>query len=225
MHLERLNGFAGAVEVTVEGLPAGMKSSPLTIPPAMTQGLIVITSTADAQRGAEIVRVNGKATIKDDKGMARSIVRQAVAKEEIYLPGGGRGLFNVNTPVAAVTQTSDIAAIQIEPSEIVLTPGQEVRLAVKIQRRSDFNKPVTLDIFLRHLGTVFGNPLPPGVTVVENKSKTLLGVGGEGVIVLKAAADAKPIERIPIAVLANVSVNFMVKMSYSSPIVWLSVRK
>ncbi len=225
VHLERLNGFAGAVDVTVESLPTGMAASPLRIPPTMTQGLVVVSASPHAQPAAEIFRVKGKATLKDDKGTKRSIVREAMAKEEIYLPGGGRGLFNVNTPVAVVTRAPDILAIQVEPAEIVLAPGQEVRLAVKIQRGSDFNKPVTLDVFLRHLGTVFGNPLPPGVTVVENKSKTLLGVGSEGAIVLKAAPDAKPIERIPIAVLANVSVNFMVKMSYSSPVVWLSVRK
>jgi len=74
-------------------------------------------------------------------------------------------------------------------------------------------------VLLRHLGTVFGNPLPPGVTLVENKSKTLIGAGNEGLIVLKAAADAKPIENVPICVFGQCLRNFMVKMSYSSPVV------
>ena len=60
-----------------------------------------------------------------------------------------------------------------------------------IQRRPDYDKGVSLDVLLRHLGRVFGNPLPPGVTMVDGKSKTLLGTGSKGHIVLKAAAERR----------------------------------
>ncbi len=59
-----------------------------------------------------------------------------------------------------------------------------------MQRRADYDKGVSLDVLLQHLGSVFGNPLPPGVTIVPGKSKTLLGTGSKGYIVLKAAANA-----------------------------------
>ena len=59
-----------------------------------------------------------------------------------------------------------------------------------IKRKPGHDKGVSLDLLLRHLGRVFGNTLPPGVTIVEGKSKTLLGGGSKGHIVLKAAADA-----------------------------------
>jgi hypothetical protein len=225
VQVERSNGFTGPVAVALEGLPAGLSASPLTIPPSMTQGLLVVTAAPDAQRDATVFRVVGTALVAAEQSVKKTIVHEAAAKEEIYLPGGGRGLFDIHMAVAAVTSAPDIVKIQVEPDVIVLAPGQEVRLKVRIQRRLDFDKGVSLDVLLRHLGSVFGNPLPPGVTLAEDKSKTLLGTGNEGVIVLKAAADAKPIERVPISVLANVSVNFMVKMSYSSPVVWLSVRK
>jgi hypothetical protein len=78
---------------------------------------------------------------------------------------------------------------------------------------------------LRHLGTIYGNPLPTGVTIDEGKSKTLLGTGSKGHIVLKAAANAAPIENVPISVLAHVSVNFVVKVSYSSAAIPLTVGK
>ena len=94
-----------------------------------------------------------------------------------------------------------------------------------VQRRSDYDKAVSLDILLQHLRTVFGNPLPAGVTVVESKSKTLLGTGSKGHIVLKAAANAAPLEKVPICVLCHVSVNFVVKVSYSSSPILLSVQK
>ena len=223
--VERLNGFTAPVNVTIDSLPKGMSATTLTVQPSMKEGLLVVTATPDAEKSASIFHVVGSAVVGEKGGASKNIVREASAKQEIYLPGGGRGIIDVRMAVAAIGSVPDIVKVRVEPEEIVLEPGHEVQLKVIIQRRSDFDKGVSLDVFLRHLGTVFANSLPPGVTVTEGKSKTLIGAGNEGVIVLKAAANAKPIERVPISVVANVSVNFMVKMSYSSPVIWLSVRK
>ena len=48
VHVARSNGFAGPVHVEVHGLPKGVTINPLTIPPAMTQGLLVLTAAPDA---------------------------------------------------------------------------------------------------------------------------------------------------------------------------------
>ena len=98
-------------------------------------------------------------------------------------------------------------------------------LEVTIKRRQGHDKGVSIDVLLRHLGQVFGNTLPKGVTIVENKSKTLLGSGNTGHIVLRAAADAPEIDDVPISVLAHVSINFVVKVSYSSAAILVSVKK
>ena len=226
VRVERLNGFTESVDVRLDSLPKGLSATALAIPPSMKEGLIVVTASRDAEKSAGIFRVDWQAAVVREKnGTRKSIIREAIAKQEIYLPGGGRGQIDVQMPVAAVGSVPDIVQVRVEPQEIVLEPGHEIQLKVTVQRRSDFDKGVSLDLLLRHLGTVFANPLPPGVTVAEGKSKTLIGAGNEGVIVLQAAANAKPIERVPISVLANVSVNFMVKMGYSSPVIWLSVRK
>src|SRR6202035_3947833 len=99
------------------------------------------------------------------------------------------------------------------------------KIEVTAQRRGDYDKGVFLDILLQHLGGVHGNPLPPGVTIVPGKSKTLLGKTRKGHFVLKAAANALPIENVPICVLAHVSINFVVKVSYASPVIRVSVAK
>ncbi len=78
---------------------------------------------------------------------------------------------------------------------------------------------------LRHLATVYANTPPPGMNIVEGKSKTLLGTGNKGHIFLKAAPDAAPIEGVPISALAHVSVNFVMKVSYSSPAILVSVKQ
>jgi hypothetical protein len=216
----RRDGFAGPVRVEVRGLPKGVTASALTIPAAMTQGLIVLTAAADATRDAANVEVVGTASAGGE-----TLVRKATANEEIYLPGGGRGLFDVNLQTVAVSDASDILNVEVSPAVVTLKPGGEVRLEVTVHRGQNYDKGVSLDVMLRHLGRVYGNPLPPGVTIDEGKSKTLLGTASKGHIVLKAAPNAAPIENVPISVLAHVSVNFVVKVSYSSPAIPLTVAK
>ena len=225
VHVVRSNGFDGPVNVEVKGLPAGVSVNPLTIPPTMTQGLLVLTAAADAPRDAVGVQLVGTATVKQADGKEETLVRAVTPNQEIYLPGGGRGRFDVGMHSVAVTDPSDILKVDVKPVAITLKPGQEVKIEVTIQRRADYDKSVSLDIPLAHLGQVHGNPLPPGVTVETGKSKTLLGTGSQGHIVLKAAPNAAPIENVPISVLAHVSINFVVKVSYSSPPILLTIQK
>jgi hypothetical protein len=221
----RSNGFEGPVQIEVGGLPKGVTVNTLTIPPSMTQGLLVVTAAADAPRDAVNVQILGKAKIKDGDGKEETIVRPATPNEEIYLPGGGRGRFEVRMQTVAVTESSDILKVEVTPKTVSLKPGEEVRLDVTVLRRADYDKSISMDILLRHLGQVFGNPLPTDVTIVEAKSKTLLGTGSKGHIVLRAGPNATPIENVPISVLVHVSINFVVKVSYSSPPILLTIKK
>jgi hypothetical protein len=225
VHVVRLHGFAGPVKVEVKGLPQGVRASALTIPPPLTQGVVVLTADANATRDAANVRIAGTGIVKGPDGKDVELVRSTTPNQEIYFPGGGRGRFDVAMQTVSVTDPSDILKVEVTPARVNLKPGQEVRLDVTLHRRPGFDKGVSLDIPLRHLGTVFGDPLPPGVTIDAGKSKTLLGTASKGHIVLKAAPNAASIEDVPIAVLAHVSVNFVVKVSYASPAVPLTVQK
>ncbi len=230
VHVTRLGGFTGPVSVEVKGLPKGVTASPLVIPPQMTQGVVVLTAATDAPKDAANVQVVGAAIVKGGdpltlpsppggrgQGEGVPITRVATPNQEIYFPGGGRGRFDVNLHTVAVTDRSDIEGVEVSPQLISLKPGESVKIDVKLKRRDDFEGPVTLDVRLRHLAGVFGDPLPPGVTMDEGKSKTLLGSKATtGHIVLTAAPNAAPIENVPVSVLANVSINFVVKVSYSS---------
>src|SRR5262249_2059533 len=149
-------------------------ASPLTIPPAMTQGLLVVTAEANAQHDAANVQVLGTATVQQADGKEETLTRGVTSNQEIYLPGGGRGKFDVNLHTVAVTDPSDILKVEVDKQKIELKPGEEVRIEVTLQRRADYDKNVSLDILLQHLGTIVGHPLPPGVTIVPGKSKTLL---------------------------------------------------
>src|SRR5262249_32371661 len=153
-HVVRSNGFTGPVQVEVKGLPAGVSCSPLTIQPSMTQGLLVLTAAADAKLDAANVQVVGTATVKGADGKEEVLVRTATSNEEIYMPGGGRGRFDVNLQSVAVTGPSDILKVDVSPQTITLKPGQEIKIEAEVQRRADYDKSVSLDVKLQHLTTV-----------------------------------------------------------------------
>ncbi len=223
VHVNRLFGFNGEIKVEVKGLPAGVTATPLTIPANMNQGCVILTCAPNAKIGVGTVEVIGTATANGPDGKPATLVHRAIPESEIYLPGGGRGLFKVEMQVVAVTDPSDIV-IELSATSVTLAPGGTAKIDVNVKRAPGYTKPVTLDVLLRHLGSVYGNPFPPGVSLDEGASKTLLGDNEtKGSIVLKADQSAAPVANLPIAVLGAVSINFVVKVSYAGPPVLLTV--
>lgn len=225
VQVTRTNGFTGPVTVEVQGLPAGVHASPLTIPAHMTQGVLVISADRKAPLDAAAVKVVGTAEATNENNQPVVLTRTATPVEEIYIPGGGRGRFDVGLMAVAVTETSDLLEVKVKPTRITLKPGEEVKIDVEVVRSPRYDKAVTLDVQLRHLGQVHGNPLPPGVTMVEGKSKTLLGTGNSGHIILKADANAPECTDVPICVQGFVAINFVVKIGYASEVILISVKK
>jgi hypothetical protein len=106
-----------------------------------------------------------------------------------------------------------------------LKPGESKAVEVTIERAPDFKQNVLLCAIYQHLGGVTGDSLPPGVTVDEKASQTLLAANqSKGSIVLKAAPDAKPVEKQQIAIMAQVSINFVMKFTYAEALT-VSVKK
>src|SRR5206468_4038578 len=156
----RINGFAEPVKIDVKGLPRGVSVNPLTIPGALSQGVLVLTADLNAPRDMANVEIVGSSTMKGPDGKDMAVVRTSTPRQEIYFPGGGRGLFDVAMKTVSVTDISDIIKVEVTPARVKLKPGQEVKLDVSIVRRQDYDKGVSLDVILRHLGSVFANPLP-----------------------------------------------------------------
>jgi hypothetical protein len=225
VQVARANGFAGPVKVEVQGLPTGVTVNPLTIPASMTQGCLVVSAAAGAKVDAAAVRVVGTADATNEHGKPVTLTHTAVAVEEIYSPGGGRARFDAGMQAVGVTGPSDVLQVKVSKNRVVLKPGEEVKIDVEVVRRADYDKGLTLDVILRHLGGVHGNPLPPGVTMVDGKSKTLLGTGTKGSIVLKAGAGAAECIDVPVCVQAFVPINFVVKIGYASEPILVSVKK
>ncbi len=219
--IERRHGFTGEVKVEVKGLPAGMTVTPLTIPANMTVGTLILTASADAKKDASLVEVVGTAmaTGLDSKPIAVS--RIATPMSEIYMPGGGRGLLATRTQGVAISDTNDLE-VTADVRELTLKPGETRKINITIKRRPDYTKAVTLDARVQHLGGIFVDPLPPGVTVddatiPENQTK--------GVVTIHVAPNAQLVKDVTLSLFANASINFVMKVWYSAEPIKLTIQK
>jgi hypothetical protein len=222
----RKSGFAGPVQLAVMGLPPGVSATCGRILATGADGCIVLKAAPDAKLAAADIRITGTATHPPAGAKPLTLTATAQPLQEIYMPGGGRFHFPVTTHTVSVGDRLDLKGVKLSTSAVTLKPGESKKIEVTIERQADFKQNVTLDVVYQHLGTIFGNSLPPGVTVDEKASQTLLTADqSKGAIVLKAAADAAPVENQQIAVMAHVSINFVMKFTYCGDPVRVTVTK
>jgi hypothetical protein len=223
---ERKNGFAGEIQLSVADLPAGVTASCDRIPAAgqTADACVILQAAADAPVGAANVNIIGTATYDKGDGQTETVTARAIAQQETYMPGGGRSHWLVDLHTVSVAAPNDLRGVKLSASEVALKPGESKRIDVHIDRAEGFDKNVTLDLLFRHLGSVFGDTLPAGVTIDTKNSQTLLtGKDSDGYITLVADAKAAPIERRQVSVMANVSLNFVMKATYSSAPLYVTV--
>ncbi len=225
--IERKHGFTGEVQLSVEGLPPGVTATCGRILATGNDGCIVLQAAADAAMAASDIRIIGTATHPQAEGQPPlTITRVANPLQEIYFPGGGRGHYPVTTHMVSIAEPLDIVSVKISTNDISLKPGESKKIDITLVRAEGFTQNITLDVIYRHLGSNFGDSLPKGVTLDEKNSQTLL-TGGQstGSIVLVAAKDAPPVEKQLVSVMANVSLNFVMKLTYSAEPLTVSVTK
>jgi hypothetical protein len=222
----RKNGFEGDVQLAVEGLPPGVTATCGRVLAAGKDGCIHLKAAPDAKIAAADIRVTG--TSLKPPGDAPFTPLRVVARplQEIYMPGGGRYHYPVETHTVSVGDPLDLRSVKLSTTDITLKPGESKRIDVTIERAADFKQAVSVDVAYQHLGGIFGDSLPPGVTVDEKASLTLLsGDVSKGHITLKAAPDAKPVDKQQIVVMAHVSINFVMKFTYCGEPVTVTVVK
>lgn len=221
----RKNGFAGEVQLAVEGLPSGVTAQCGRILATGRDGCIYLKAAADAKMSAANIRVTGTA-LHRSIGPPLKLTAIGQPLQETYMPGGGRAHWPVETHTVSIGDPLDLRSVKLSANEVVLKPGESKRIEVVIERAANFKQNVTLDVVYQHLGSIYGDSLPPGVTVDEKASQTLVtGEQSKGYITLKAAPDAKPVEKQQIAIMAHVSINFVMKFCYSGEPVRVTIAK
>jgi hypothetical protein len=209
----RINGFDGPVELQIDGLPGGVTAHCGRILPGGQDGCIILEASADAAISATNATISGRFTT--NAGDAQ--VRAATPFQETYIPGGGRNHVPVAMHTVGVGRAADIRDVSLSTYDLRLKPGESQRIDVTLTRTEGFAQNVTLDVLFQHLGRIYADPLPTGVSLDAKNSTTLLS-GGEtnGYVTLKADATAKSVEAQQCCLMANVSINFVMKATYAS---------
>jgi hypothetical protein len=222
----RRNGFAGEVQLAVDGLPPGVTTHCGRILATGTDGCIILQAAADAKLAAANVRITGSATHPTGDGKSVTLTATARPLQEIYMPGGGRFHYPAELHTVSVGDPLDIKAVKISPTSIALKPGESKTVDVTLERAPGFKGPVTLDAVYQHLGSIYGSSLPAGVTIDERASQTLLsGDQVKGALTFRAAPDAQPVREQQVPVMAHVSINFVIKFTYASEPLLITVAK
>ncbi len=236
--IDRKNGFDGEVQLHVDGLPEGVTATcGKILTGKVDDGCIIFKAAATVPLSATNVTIRGTSTWKASDTESRELAAVAGVYQETYQPGGGRGHWPVETHTISIGAPADIRTIKLSDKdasmksvdgggyEVTLKPGETKTIEVIIERAEGFDKNVTLDVMFQHLG-IFANTLPTGVKFDEGKSSKLItGKNVKGHIVLTADATAAPVERQLIPVTANVSLNFVMKTTFSAEPLWLTIAK
>ena len=74
----RSGGFTGAVSVTVDGLPAGVRSAELTIEEGQTSGALTLSATSSSQPGVWTLTVRGSASAVGVRSREAGLVTRVV---------------------------------------------------------------------------------------------------------------------------------------------------
>ncbi len=221
--VERKNGFTGAIQLHVDGVPEGITAEcGRILPDKSVDGCIVFKATPEASRAVSPIVIRGTAVHAQADGQMVELSAIAVPYQETYNPGGGRNHWPVDQHILAVIPPHDIRGIKLSATDIKLKPGESKTIDVTIERAPDFKANISLDVTMTHL-QLFADTLPPGVTL-DGKSKTLLSNGAtQGTITLTAAKTATPIERQLVGLTANISLNFVVKTTFCAEPVFVTV--
>ena len=222
---EKKNGFEGEIQLAVSGLPEGIKAHCGRIQTGKSlDGCIVFEAADGAKPHMTPIEISGTAVVQDED---KDVQLKSVASvyQEIYQPGGGRGHWPVGNHVVCVNSPGDLRKVNVSADHVTLAPGQSATIDVELVRAEGFDKNVTLEMTYSHLNTVYGSSLPEGVTIDATASNTLLTSGAtKGKLVLKADAKAPPVENQQVVVMANVSLNFVMKATYASRPISITVK-
>lgn len=223
--INRLNGFTGPVEILVENLPEGVTAEPVTIPEGMIHCAIILQASPNAKLNASLVQVKGSAMVTGPDGKPEEIVHRGRITCEQQSSGGGQARWPIRTQIVGVTKPLDLLKVNASPSDISLKPGEKKEITVRIERNEGFTDPVTLAMSFDYFSNKYGEQLPPGVTVGKASKLRLSGKTLEGKVILEASDKAVPVKRLPLTVLARVSITFSITTNYGTNPVYLTVEK
>jgi len=182
VNLERTGGFQDAVDVTVEGLPAGVMARGGTIAAGKTALEVTLTAAPGTAIAASGIRIVGTGTIGGHPAS-----REAPAWERYEHRSIDLGLaveFSYTRPhhlwdlfLCGVTDRTDAFTFAPTPAALTLAPGKSIDIPVHVDRQPNAKNEIKLEL----------RGLPAKVTA---SAASIPAGQTEGKITLTAAPDA-----------------------------------
>mgnify|MGYP001244675882 CR=1 FL=1 len=140
----RGEGFDGEVQVSVDGLPAGVTSAPVTIGAGQNVGVVVLTAAENAAESMSLITILGKAKVG-----GADVVRPARTATMVW-----GGLLNQVTPRTRLARNLAVAVSGSETAPFFVDAGPntvlemckagKVQVPLKLIRRGEFKGDVVL---------------------------------------------------------------------------------
>jgi len=140
--LIRRDGFSGVVEVTAEGLTAGLSADPLVIPAKANRGLLVLEAAADAPVAVADIRLIGRGRIGVEPRL--QVARAATLRWPVTSRKQPHLVREIGTVRIAVT--ADTAAYTVTPASrlLKLSAGEKQTVTLAVSRNPESQGPLTL---------------------------------------------------------------------------------
>jgi len=168
----RRDGFDGAIEIFMEGLPPGVRASGLTIPAGKSQGMLFVTAAENATAALSSARIFGRGTIAGAEA-TRPCRLASVVWPIDYAPNDfPRSRLVADVPVSVTDfekATASIAPTQDKVWEA--TAGDTLKIPLRIDWREEFNGA---SIQLKPYGTVFAGVKPINLPIKATSAEAVL---------------------------------------------------
>jgi hypothetical protein len=179
----RQDGFAGEINIRVEGLPPGVTASPQWIGSNMRESSLVLSAARDTAAWTGPIKIVGTATVAGKK-----VVREARSASIVWPIQPGQ---NIPT-ITRLDRGLMLAVRPVAPYSLVLSldkpavvQGDKATLKAKLTRISpDFKTPLTVQ--------VIPPQLPPGLSINNNQPITIAANAAEGTLPINVPPNLQP---------------------------------
>jgi len=202
----RKDGFTGDIDLSVEGLPAGVSCPKTTLPAGMKATYLVLQAPAGASNALADVKVKGAAQIN-----GKPVVREAIPASIVWpIPQPQ----NLSPAIARVARSFPVAVRAGDSAwdlagtfdKAAVVQGDKATLTVKVNRLwKDLKQPIQVQTLAGDLpaGLTFNNNQPVNVAPDKNEAPLPVVVGANtppGVyqVVLRSSAQV-PYNKDPMA--------------------------
>ncbi len=141
----RRDGFTGAIELSAENLPDGVKCAPTKIEEGKTEGLLLLTANDKPAKGCKAVRILGKAKAGDRELQHEATGGSVIWNVADYNTDSVQSRLAADFPVAV--SATEPAPVRIEAAEDkVWQAAKDAKLEIplKITRSADFKEALKL---------------------------------------------------------------------------------